>query len=71
MEQDSLSILLEKQGVVAADPVMRTLFQRAAYLAKMDATVLLSGESGAGKDWMAKFIHRTGPRPGAPFIQVN
>lgn len=71
MEQDSLSILLEKQGVVAADPVMRTLFQRAAYLAKMDATVLLSGESGAGKDWMAKFIHRTGPRRGAPFIHVN
>ena len=71
MERDSLSILLEEHGVVAADPVMRGLFQKAAYLAKMDATVLLSGESGVGKDWMAKFIHRAGPRRDAPFIHVN
>ena len=44
MEKDNLSVLLEEHGVIAADSVMRGLFQKAAYLAKMDATVLLSGE---------------------------
>ena len=71
MEKDNLSVLLEEHGVIAADSVMRGLFQKAAYLAKMDATVLLSGESGVGKDWMAKFIHHVGPRRDEPFIHVN
>ncbi|MBM6927090.1 sigma 54-interacting transcriptional regulator, partial [Pseudoflavonifractor phocaeensis] len=71
MAQDSLSALLDGQGIVAADPVMYALYQKAAYLAKMDATILLCGESGVGKDRLAKFVHQAGPRRDAPFIHVN
>lgn len=71
MNDIHLSRLLEAQGIVAADPAMRALYQKAAFLASMDATILIGGESGVGKDRIAKFIHATGARKNAPFIHIN
>ena len=40
-------------------------------LAQADASVLLLGESGSGKSYMARYIHENGPRRDLPFIAVN
>lgn len=70
-ELKELRVLLDAQGIVAEDASMLSVFQNALYLASMDTTVLLHGESGVGKDRVAKFIHANGPRRDRPFIHVN
>jgi two-component system response regulator FlrC len=61
----------EDAGLIARDPRMRELVALAARVAKTDATVMLSGESGAGKEVLARYIHRTSARAGGPFVAVN
>jgi len=40
-------------------------------IAMVDSTVLISGETGVGKDVMARLIHKLSPRAGKPFVKVN
>ena len=61
----------ESAGVVAIDPVSRELFAMAQRVAQTDATVLLTGESGVGKEVVARFIHRNSGRKDGPFIAIN
>lgn len=58
-------------GVVAIDPVSRDLFAIAQRVAQTDATVLLTGESGVGKEVVARFIHRQSARRDGPFVAIN
>lgn len=58
-------------GVVAESPAMRTLFHQAARAAGSDAAVLITGESGTGKQVLAEFIQRGSKRAAAPFVTVN
>jgi two-component system response regulator FlrC len=60
----------ETQPVVA-DPASRTLFALAARVAPTDATVLVTGPSGAGKEVVARFLHAQGARAAGPFVAVN
>ena len=53
------------------DPVMRRLLEKAKRAAASDATILLTGESGTGKDVVAHQIHRWSPRAECPFVTVN
>lgn len=53
------------------DPAMRRLYEVAARLARGSIGVLVVGETGAGKEVMAEFIHRQSPRATAPLIRVN
>ncbi|MDO8346511.1 MAG: sigma-54 dependent transcriptional regulator [Rugosibacter sp.] len=57
--------------VVAADAKTRETLLLAARVAKSDATVLLSGESGVGKEVFARYIHDQSPRSRGPFIAIN
>ncbi|MCP4716403.1 MAG: sigma-54-dependent Fis family transcriptional regulator [Deltaproteobacteria bacterium] len=57
--------------IVAEAPSMKSLVSDAYRVAASDATVLLSGESGTGKDVFAKFIFRASKRCQAPFVAVN
>ncbi|EKE18300.1 MAG: hypothetical protein ACD_10C00047G0005, partial [uncultured bacterium] len=58
-------------GVVAIDPASRELFAMAQRVAQTDATVLLTGESGVGKEVVARFIHRNSARKNGPFVAIN
>lgn len=58
-------------GVVAIDPATANLFTVAARVAQTDATVLLTGESGVGKEVVARFIHQRSVRRNGPFVAIN
>ncbi|MDR0674106.1 MAG: sigma-54 dependent transcriptional regulator [Zoogloeaceae bacterium] len=58
-------------GVIVVDPVSLNLFGIAGRVAQTDATVLLTGESGVGKEVVARFIHRNSARREGPFVAIN
>lgn len=58
-------------GVVAQDVASRNLFSMAARVAQTDATVLLTGESGVGKEVVARYIHQHSARKTGPFVAIN
>lgn len=58
-------------GVVADDPASRDMFAMAQRVAQTDATVFLMGESGVGKEVVARFIHRNSGRKDGPFVAIN
>ncbi|MDR2450197.1 MAG: sigma-54 dependent transcriptional regulator [Candidatus Accumulibacter sp.] len=57
--------------VVARDPASRNLFALAARVAGTDTTVLLTGESGVGKEVVARYIHNHSARRDGPFVAIN
>ncbi|KXB30466.1 Fis family transcriptional regulator [Dechloromonas denitrificans] len=61
----------ESAGVVANDPISRDMFAMAKRVAQTDATVLLTGESGVGKEVVARYIHRNSGRKDGPFVAIN
>jgi two-component system response regulator FlrC len=58
-------------GIVAADPKTSALLALAGRVAASATTVLLSGESGSGKEVLARYIHRRSPRADQAFIAIN
>jgi transcriptional regulator with GAF, ATPase, and Fis domain len=58
-------------AMVGQSPSMRRLFDELERVAKSDATVLLAGESGTGKDLVAQEIHRHSARRNGPFVVVD
>jgi DNA-binding NtrC family response regulator len=59
------------QGTVAKAPAMRRLVDLARRIAKVDSTVLITGESGAGKERIARLVHDESTRAAGPFIAIN
>ena len=59
------------QEMVGASAEMRKVFQSVQLIAQTDTTVLITGESGTGKDMAAKAIHKLGSRSKGPFVAVN
>jgi len=57
--------------IVGQSPVMRAVVDMVRRVAPLDSTVLITGESGAGKEVVADAIHALSKRAGAPFIKVN
>ncbi|HYK82492.1 MAG TPA: sigma-54 dependent transcriptional regulator, partial [Gemmatimonadales bacterium] len=57
---------------LGVSPAMRELGRQIALLAASErSTVLLTGESGTGKGWVARVLHHLSPRASGPFIEVN
>ncbi|RMF75894.1 MAG: sigma-54-dependent Fis family transcriptional regulator, partial [Acidobacteria bacterium] len=57
--------------LVAESPAFRMLLERVARAARTDSTVLLCGESGSGKEVVARAIHHRSRRASGPFVAVN
>ena len=58
-------------GLGVYSPVMQELVGLAARVAAVDSTILIVGESGVGKERLARFIHNASPRASGPFVPVN
>ncbi len=69
----SLEALSERSGVqiLAAAPAMKEVLATAARVAVADTTVIISGESGSGKQVVAEYIHARSKRSDGPFVYVN
>jgi two-component system response regulator AtoC len=59
------------EELVGDSPAMREVFRLVAQVAEADATVLLRGETGTGKELVARALHRRSPRRERPFVAVN
>jgi two-component system response regulator HydG len=58
-------------ALIARSKAMRSLLSEARRYAMADANVLISGETGVGKDALARFMHQSGPRRREPFLIVD
>src|SRR5258705_331656 len=61
----------EASGLVGHSPKMIDVYKEIALVAPSKSTVLITGESGVGKELVARALHRNGPRGGGPFVAVN
>jgi PAS domain S-box-containing protein len=67
-EVDKTSMFEE---VVGTSPVLQAVLARAAKVAPTDSTVLITGETGTGKELIARAIHKRSQRPARAFVSVN
>jgi len=65
------TVLRYETELLAEDPKMQSLKLLASKVAQSEATVLLSGESGSGKEVFAQFIHDQSKRSEQPFVAIN
>lgn len=63
--------LVDDLGLGARSPQMREVMRFAAKIAAVDLTVLITGESGVGKERLAEFVYHHSKREGRPYIRVN
>jgi PAS domain S-box-containing protein len=61
----------EFSGLIGKDPKMQVIYKLVEDIAPTDATVLIEGQSGTGKELVARAIHRRSPRHNKPFIVIN
>ena len=61
----------EDDELIGASAAMREVQKTIGRVADSDATVLITGETGTGKEVVARAIHRHGRRAGGPFVAVN
>jgi two-component system response regulator HydG len=59
------------EGVIGSSPLMLGLIERLKRIAPTDATVLIQGETGTGKELVAQAIHQNSPRKNKPFVALN
>lgn len=57
--------------IITRNPEMKKKLDQAFYVAQVESTVLILGESGVGKDLLARLIHRASKRARQPFIKIN
>ncbi len=61
----------ERLPWIAVDPASLQLLELAKKVAVAPATLLITGESGTGKDHLARLVHELGPRRDAPFLKID
>ncbi len=62
---------VDASGIVAASEAMKRTLDLARRVARVDSSVLLTGESGVGKERVGRLIHEESERAGGPFVAVN
>ncbi len=61
----------DDRPLITSDPSMQTVMALADQIAASDASILITGESGVGKEVMARYVHKRSRRADRPFISVN
>ena len=61
----------DDRPMVTRDPAMKDVLSLADQVSKSEASILITGESGVGKEVMARYVHRKSRRAERPFISVN
>ncbi len=69
--QNQQFIIDEKLPIIGTSSVMQGVFKNIAKITKTNYTVLITGESGSGKELVAKVIHDYSSRSHSPFIPIN
>lgn len=59
------------EEIVGASPALQAVLARVSRVAKSDTTVLITGETGTGKELIARAIHKRSPRASRAFVSVN
>ncbi len=59
------------EEIVGASPALQAVLARVSKVAKSDTTVLITGETGTGKELIARAIHKRSPRASRAFVSVN
>ncbi|WP_396592705.1 sigma-54 interaction domain-containing protein [Brevundimonas sp. R86498] len=61
----------DERPLISADPSMQAVIKLADQVARSEASILITGESGVGKEVMARYLHQHSKRAERPFISVN
>jgi transcriptional regulator with GAF, ATPase, and Fis domain len=69
--REAVHAALQQGEIVAVSAKMKRALEEAEQVAQSDASVLITGESGVGKELIAAAIHRMSPRRDAPLVRVN
>jgi DNA-binding NtrC family response regulator len=69
--REALGQRYQFENIVGNSPAMQEIFATILRVAPTRATVLLCGESGVGKDMIARAIHHHSPRRDKPFVKIN
>ena len=69
--REQLGQRLDARNLIGDHPSMQRLFKAMAQVAKSQATVLIHGETGTGKELIAAAIHQNSPRADQPFVKLN
>jgi DNA-binding NtrC family response regulator len=64
-------MLTERLLWIGEDPASQQLFELAQRVAPVSTTVLISGERGTGKNYLARLIHELGPRRDTPYLKID
>src|SRR6266851_3891091 len=68
---EQLDSRLGRSRVIGESAPWQGVLKKATQVAATETTVLLQGDSGTGKEVLARFIHRTSPRKNGPFVAIN
>ncbi|UCF92513.1 MAG: sigma 54-interacting transcriptional regulator [Desulfobacterales bacterium] len=58
-------------NLIHASPIMKDVAEKAKQFARSDCTIIITGETGTGKEILAQSIHNLSPRQKAPFVSIN
>ncbi len=69
--KENLGKHFDMQNIVGRSPAMVRLMETVAHVARSEATVMITGASGTGKELIAGMIHFNSPRKEGPFVKIN
>jgi formate hydrogenlyase transcriptional activator len=68
---DAVEVTHNFEEIIGSSPAMKRVMEQVEVVAPTDATVLILGETGTGKELIARAVHRLSPRRQLPFVTLN